>query len=167
MITEFLTQSEDTSIICKTAVMTFADYFQTNTMINQANEIERFFEALGLRIKLWRVNTRWHGYKAYELQVLPGNTIFPERVEKLIEYYFSVSQMKQEDRFIVTVEHFSRDGHDVTGICRRCGCTQSDACYDELTGSCWWVQEDLCSACATKEELQQVRLEFSKKNKGE
>ncbi len=32
--------------------------------------------------------------------------------------------------------------------CRRCGCTEHDACIDELTGRpCHWVEPDLCSAC--------------------
>ena len=29
------------------------------------------------------------------------------------------------------------------GTCRVCGCTQARAC----TGGCYWVSEDLCSAC--------------------
>lgn len=29
------------------------------------------------------------------------------------------------------------------GACRVCGCTDSAAC----PGGCWWVEEDLCSAC--------------------
>ncbi len=28
--------------------------------------------------------------------------------------------------------------------CRSCGCTEHNAC----PGGCWWVEEDLCSACA-------------------
>lgn len=28
--------------------------------------------------------------------------------------------------------------------CRLCGCTEMQAC----PGGCWWVGEDLCSACA-------------------
>lgn len=28
--------------------------------------------------------------------------------------------------------------------CRECGCTQNRAC----PGGCWWVEPDLCSACA-------------------
>ena len=30
------------------------------------------------------------------------------------------------------------------GVCRVCGCTEYNACE----GGCWWVEEDLCSACA-------------------
>ncbi len=30
------------------------------------------------------------------------------------------------------------------GICRTCGCTDTHAC----AGGCWWVEADLCSACA-------------------
>ena len=28
--------------------------------------------------------------------------------------------------------------------CRSCGCTDYSAC----PGQCWWVEDDLCSACA-------------------
>jgi len=31
-------------------------------------------------------------------------------------------------------------------FCRTCGCTDSRAC----PGGCWWVEPDLCSACARK-----------------
>lgn len=30
--------------------------------------------------------------------------------------------------------------------CRKCGCWEMEACE----GGCWWVEEDLCSACAPK-----------------
>ncbi|PKN06634.1 MAG: hypothetical protein CVU73_15830 [Deltaproteobacteria bacterium HGW-Deltaproteobacteria-8] len=30
--------------------------------------------------------------------------------------------------------------------CRKCGCTETRAC----PGGCWWVEPDLCSACAPK-----------------
>jgi len=33
-------------------------------------------------------------------------------------------------------------------VCRQCGCTDWSPC-DE---GCWWVAEDLCSACAGEEE---------------
>ena len=32
--------------------------------------------------------------------------------------------------------------------CRVCGCTWEQAC----PGGCYWVEEDLCSACADSEE---------------
>lgn len=31
------------------------------------------------------------------------------------------------------------------GVCRECGCTDLEAC----PGGCWWVEPDLCSACAS------------------
>jgi hypothetical protein len=33
-------------------------------------------------------------------------------------------------------------------VCRVCGCTDDNAC----SGGCWWVEEDLCSACAGEAE---------------
>ena len=38
--------------------------------------------------------------------------------------------------------------------CRRCGCTQYNACEDlRLMDSCSWVELDLCSACLTGPEF--------------
>lgn len=44
------------------------------------------------------------------------------------------------------------------GTCRVCLCTQNHACPDPETGTCWWVQEDLCSACASPEQRKRVKL---------
>lgn len=35
----------------------------------------------------------------------------------------------------------------IDGKCRGCGCTQNNACMTE-DGPCYWVETDLCSACA-------------------
>lgn len=32
--------------------------------------------------------------------------------------------------------------------CRICGCHDERACLLPLGGVCWWVEDDLCSACA-------------------
>lgn len=31
-------------------------------------------------------------------------------------------------------------------ICRICGCSEDDAC----PASCWWLEDDLCSACSAR-----------------
>jgi len=31
--------------------------------------------------------------------------------------------------------------------CRECGCTDEQACLDDVFGACWWVEPDLCSHC--------------------
>lgn len=41
---------------------------------------------------------------------------------------------------------------DTYGCCRECGCTDGQAC----PGGCYWVEEDLCSSCADKEEGESV-----------
>lgn len=46
--------------------------------------------------------------------------------------------------------------------CRKCGCTWNTPCYDHETGSCWWVQPDLCSACATEDEKQAAEIEMAR-----
>ncbi len=36
--------------------------------------------------------------------------------------------------------------------CRVCGCDDEHACVDEHGDACSWVEDDLCSSCAAKEE---------------
>lgn len=38
--------------------------------------------------------------------------------------------------------------------CRVCGCSDEDACWP----GCWWIEEDLCSACATEGGVQARRI---------
>lgn len=42
----------------------------------------------------------------------------------------------------------------IVGVCRRCGCTEERACFDQhLDGPCCWAEPDLCSACLTHNEF--------------
>lgn len=36
------------------------------------------------------------------------------------------------------------------GICRICGCTDNDPCFNTQVGYCWWTDDShtLCSHCA-------------------
>ena len=36
----------------------------------------------------------------------------------------------------------------IPGVCRVCGCTESNPCYTPDHGHCWWVEPSLCSHCA-------------------
>jgi hypothetical protein len=44
------------------------------------------------------------------------------------------------------------------GVCRECGCTEERACVDDAGASCFWVEPDLCSACAEDEELDDLEV---------
>ena len=39
------------------------------------------------------------------------------------------------------------------GICKVCGCTENDPCFNPKHGACWWVDDshELCSHCADKD----------------
>ena len=39
------------------------------------------------------------------------------------------------------------------GVCRVCGCTDTNPCYHPEHGYCYWVEPDLCSHCASIEHL--------------
>lgn len=41
------------------------------------------------------------------------------------------------------------------GTCRVCGCTDWQAC----PRGCWWVEDDLCSACAPKKGKTRLRAD--------
>ena len=39
-----------------------------------------------------------------------------------------------------------------TGVCRVCGCTMHNPCYNPRNGACWWwdAEETICSHCADR-----------------
>lgn len=39
------------------------------------------------------------------------------------------------------------DLEETIAVCRVCGCTEDDAC-ETPNGTCFWLESDLCSACA-------------------
>ncbi len=49
-------------------------------------------------------------------------------------------------------------------ICRRCGCTEECACFDDLRGPCSWVEAGLCSHCR---DTLNVLEEFERKGADE
>lgn len=38
----------------------------------------------------------------------------------------------------------------MSGTCRVCGCTETIACAMLNGAPCWWVDDDLCSACSER-----------------
>jgi len=46
-------------------------------------------------------------------------------------------------------------------ICKKCGCTDDNCsqCIEKTGHPCYWVTEDLCSACINEIESDQVTLE--------
>lgn len=52
-------------------------------------------------------------------------------------------RVSTDDRHLVALRRSSALPSERT--CRRCGCTDSNAC----PGGCSWVEHDLCSACAS------------------
>lgn len=43
----------------------------------------------------------------------------------------------------------------MTQICRVCGCTNFSAC----AGGCWWVEDELCSACAIARSVRAAKVD--------
>lgn len=65
---------------------------------------------------------------------------------------FGMLLFVNEQEFIPFLKQAMQDFDQFRGEgerrCRICGCTQDNAC----PGGCWWVEEDLCSACTEKVE---------------
>ncbi len=53
------------------------------------------------------------------------------------------------------------------GICRKCGCTDSAPCVDDMGDPCYWVDEThtLCSACQDKGRKKRAKKKSKKKGK--
>lgn len=76
------------------------------------------------------------------------------RLYRLINKYFGWNIREQIGRTVVTLSTFNPSGYDdVTNICRICGCANMDACESSKGEKCWWVKDDLCSFCATPQEV--------------
>ncbi len=45
------------------------------------------------------------------------------------------------------------------GTCKECGCQDPSACWDEEAGTpCFWVEEDLCSRCASQFTAEEAKI---------
>lgn len=45
------------------------------------------------------------------------------------------------------------------GTCKECGCQDLSACWDEESGTpCFWVEEDLCSRCASQFTAEEAKI---------
>jgi hypothetical protein len=78
------------------------------------------------------------------------------RLVRLTNKYFGWKIKEQIGRTLVKLSTFKYAGYDdVTNICRICGCSDLDACESTNGEKCWWVNDDLCSFCATPQEVAQ------------
>lgn len=119
--------------------------------MSNIQKIKSHFNRLGFLVKL--VSSKVGGKEDHHWLYYRDDEGDPERLLKLVHYYFGSHEHDPAfSRTLIKLDDFHRDGHAITGICRKCGCTQDDACHDHETGSCWWVEQDLCSACATVKE---------------
>lgn len=82
--------------------------------------------------------------------VTEGKAKLRKRIEAL-EAELKRDDLPEKDRriFTKTVQVYREILSDEDEqVCRVCGCTWDNACQ----GGCYWVEEDLCSRCAPKED---------------
>jgi hypothetical protein len=122
-------------------------------MISPENDIKRFFESIGIRVLIKKTLYITGPAARRHIILYTSGMKYPERFLKLMDYYFEDAWPLDPDCCSVILAAFNKEGHH-PDTCRICGCSNNNACSDQETGTCWWVQESLCSACATKEEKQ-------------
>lgn len=78
-------------------------------------------------------------------------------VGKRVFVYDTSVYVKPELMYLIFDDYFHNEAdllealkEPVSGVCRVCGCTESNPCYHPLYGICWWVDAEhtLCSHCA-------------------
>lgn len=93
--------------------------------------------------------------ETFELYLADNTVDMPRKYQNLIIYFFMNQYEKnapeKEPGKIATV--ITSEPLDVRK-CRECGCTDEDCseCIEKTGAPCWWVEEDLCSACKADQE---------------
>ncbi|RVU01106.1 hypothetical protein EOD41_10860 [Mucilaginibacter limnophilus] len=117
-----------------------------------ADEIKNFFSGIDLKVSVTEMagDSNLHTIE-YQEGRMPAH-----RLPALLEHYFGTVEPIEFGACVVFLDDFQSEGYGYTGVCERCGCSQHDVCIDEHSDPCYWVDGNLCSACATNHELQQV-----------
>ena len=91
---------------------------------------------------------------AVDLEIVPfagtNSTNLDEAIQCYIDYGELPLSGKIEDFWKVYEQALSdEEKRHETGICKVCGCTWDNACFNPEHGACWWIDETetLCSHC--------------------
>lgn len=126
--------------------------------MEKEKQIRQHFISLGYAISI-KVGSKKKGSKGKHI-IDWEDGFDAARLVMLCEYYFGhETEATGYGCCSVVLDNFNVAGHGITGICKKCGCTDNDACHDTDTGSCYWLKEDLCSACADRVEKQEYVAE--------
>jgi len=109
-------------------------------------KIKKHFEKLGYIISLTQHPNYYKNWKHF-LTWQKGSAV--PRLFALCEYYFGHAEITDSyGKILVKLNDFKKNGYGAKGICKKCGCTQNDACVNEDVTTCHWVEPDLCSSCS-------------------
>lgn len=134
-------------------------------MSSTSQTARQYFAGIGLRVTIKKVSIpmmrtmRYVRQGHHVIEFIEGR-IAADRLEPLMTYYFGDAYPVEFGKVGVDIEQFNPEGHGDTGTCKLCGCTHEDACHDPDTITCYWVYEDLCSACATTEQKEAAMLQW-------
>jgi hypothetical protein len=125
-----------------------------------SKEVKHFFTRLGITLTIQQA-PKGHPAQGRKILTWSEGNICVERTDRLLHYYFVDVWPLDYGQWSVDIDEFKSDGYGDTGTCKRCGCSNFDACVDPDTGhACYWVKEDVCSACATTSEVTTMEDEF-------
>ena len=109
----------------------------------RATEIVREISSFAQTTRLYKsqqekANSFWEEGKKPE-------DVYAFMLEKVVEAPFDFLR----DASVILLMPVLEKALDAQRRCRVCGCTDSNGC---IPVSCYWVEDDLCSECAGKEE---------------
>lgn len=85
--------------------------------------------------------------------LLPGELQNVQRMRATLLWYRSILPEEGIDEMLPARVRRNRLGYLHVPACRACGCTDLHACE----GGCHWVEQDLCSRCAERDETEPRR----------
>jgi len=119
-----------------------------NRARKNAQRIKKFLQLKGFKVSITRVSPRHAGYAEWH-HVIEYDGKKGIKLLQLLQHVFAEIQTCAPDTYAVAITP------DFI-ICRNCGCSDQHACAD----GCYWVEEDVCSACATPAQFKKMEGAF-------
>lgn len=92
-----------------------------------------------------RIGMLWAGY--LELASVMGIAFGTQEDLSLID------EIRYHVRALISMAAAAKRAQNANRVCRVCGCTDTDCreCLQRTGVSCYWIEEDLCSACGIRQ----------------
>ena len=121
-----------------------------------ANELSRDAFIEGIRQKASMLDAKYPRTRKLYVSVTEHHgddcifiSVYPEHQPEKQVFILNIYHVRGDFQFS---EHITPalESKAIPGICKVCGCTDDDPCWNPVNGTCWWADEEqtLCSHCA-------------------